>query len=229
MTFCLISGMGGAFAEGGATIFAEALQQTPPPRTLRPVDTGRSVTFQIGRSTGSRGGGNYDSFAIKTNLLYDAVLTPNLSFEFGLGPQTTVEIGGAYNPWEKKLADGTLDPNAKKWNHWLGKAEFRYWFGERFDRHFAGFQAFCADYDAGLIDIPMIFEKAYLYDGTAFGGSVLYGYHWRLRDRWSLEFTLGAGVIQMKYTRTDAEGPKRFNKTYFGPTTAGIKLAFMIK
>ena len=236
IAFCMVSGTTALFAEGKPDLPAEVLPQTPPPRTLRPVDTGRSVTFQIGRSNGrgSRsGGGSYDRFAVKTNLLYDATLTPNLSLEFGVGPRTTVEIGGAYNPWEKKLENGTIDPDAKKWNHWLGKAEFRYWLGERFDRHFAGVQAFYADYNVGLIEIPMIFKKEFLYDGTVFGGSVLYGYHWRPGERLFFEFTLGVGVMQMKYSRMEhtarTEDPPRFNKTYFGPTTAGIKLGFMIK
>ncbi len=226
IAFCTLSGTGWGLA------------QTQQPLTLRPVDTGRSVTFQIGgRSSGGSSGGYYDSFAVKTNLLYDATLTPNLSLEFGVGPQATVEIGGAYHPWEKKFTDGTLDPEAKRLVHWLGKAEFHYWFSERFDRHFVGLQAFYTDYDLGRIDVPMIFEKEFYYDGTAFGGSLLYGYNWRWSPRWSMEFTLGVGVMQMKYMKMDclacagtAEEPApSFNKTYFGPTTAGIKLAFMIK
>jgi hypothetical protein len=233
---CLVSGTGVLFGEERSDLSAETSPQTPPPMTLRPVDTGRSVTFQIGGSKGSRGG-YYNGLAVKTNLLYDAVMTPNLSIEFGVGPQATVEIGGAYNGWEKKYTDGTLDPEAKRSVHYLGKAEFHYWFGERFDGHFAGIQAFYADYDVGRLEIPMIFEKEFYYDGTAFGASVLYGYNWRLAPRWSLEFTLGVGVMQMKYMKMPGldqvgtpENPSpSFNKTYFGPTTAGIKLAFMIK
>ena len=43
--------------------------------------------------------------AVKTNLLYWATTTPNLSAELGLGKRTSLELTGGYNPW-------TLDKNS---------------------------------------------------------------------------------------------------------------------
>lgn len=206
----------------------EMLPQTPPPRTLRPVDTGRSVTFHIGSSN------SYDRFAVKTNLAYWGALTPNLGVEIGLTPKLSLEISGGYSPWERyeqTLADGTENTNYKKFIHWVVKPEVRYWLGDRFDRHFFGLQLFYSDYDIAKVDVPILFEKEYYYDGNAYGAGLVYGYDWRWNDRWAMEFSLGVGVIQMEYDRKESSAGEitRFKKTYLGPTSLGVKLLFMIK
>ena len=68
--------------------------------------------------------------AIKTNLLYDATATVNAGIEFGLAKRWTLDLSGNYNGW---------DINGHKWKHWLVQPEFRYWFCDRFARHFLGF------------------------------------------------------------------------------------------
>ena len=49
-------------------------------------------------------------FAIKTNSLYWAVLAPNVDFEFGVGPKMTMDLSGAYKPWNLRN-----DNNARLW------------------------------------------------------------------------------------------------------------------
>ena len=40
------------------------------------------------------------TIGVKTNLLYGGLtLTPNISVEIGVGEQSTLELGGGYNPW----------------------------------------------------------------------------------------------------------------------------------
>ncbi|MDE6369036.1 MAG: DUF3575 domain-containing protein, partial [Muribaculaceae bacterium] len=58
--------------------------------------------------------------AIKSNLLYDATLSPNIGIEVGVAPRWTVELSGNINAWT--LSDG------KRWKHWLAQPEARYWF-----------------------------------------------------------------------------------------------------
>ena len=78
------------------------------------------------------GTANAQDIAAKTNLLYWSSTTPNLSFEFGLGKRTTLDLTGAYNPW-------TLNKDSnKKIKHWLVMPEFRYWLCERYNGHFFG-------------------------------------------------------------------------------------------
>ncbi len=229
--------------------YAQQPQSPREPVTLRPVDTGRSaVTFTIGGGDDDKSFGD-TRFAIKTNLLYaGATLTPNLGFEAGLGQRTSIEVSAGYNNWHNLWDNGgegsgpdyDLNNNYKrKLDHIFGKAEFRYWLKERFNSHFVGVNAFYADYNVGELGVPLLFEgKQIDYDGNAFGGGVTYGYLWRWSKSWAMEFSLGAGIAVMEYDKSFIEAESdNFNlidttpyrKTYFGPTSVGIKLVFTIK
>jgi hypothetical protein len=243
--------------------------QTPQgPVTLRPVDTGRSaVTFTIGGDTKSRnrsrnvGDGNDDNggnggsfgeprFAVKTNLLYlGSSLSPNLSFEAGVGERTSVELTAGYNGWTNlwdnagKGAGPYYDPNnnyKRRLDHLFLKGEFRYWLGERFDKHFVGANVFFADYNVGELKVPLLFDGGPIdYNGNAIGGGLTYGYLWRWSNSWAMEFSVGAGVAVMTYDKSSFIEPEGngynlqdttpYRKTYFGPTSAGIKLVFTIR
>ena len=48
--------------------------------------------------------------AVKTNALYWASASPNLSAEFGLAPRWTLEVGGGLNPFTFK--------DNRKWKHY---------------------------------------------------------------------------------------------------------------
>ena len=61
--------------------------------------------------------------ALKTNLISDAALSPNLGVEVGLAPKWSLDISGRMNLW-------TI--NNHKWKHWLVQPEARYWFCRRF-------------------------------------------------------------------------------------------------
>jgi hypothetical protein len=229
-------------------------QQPGQPVVLQPFDTGRSVvTFNLGgmetrrRDRPSTATTTPGRFRIKTNLLYaGATLSPNLSFEYGLGPRTSVEVSVGYNGWHNLWDNVDTEMNGavqivnsykRRLDHVFGKAEFRYWLSERFRGHFFGAGALFADYSVGQLDVPLLFEKEYQYDGNALGGALTYGYLWRLHNRWAVEFSLSGGIVAMQYDkspillRTDSyelQTPLRYNKTYFGPTGAGIKLVFTI-
>lgn len=167
---------------------------------------------------------------IKTNLLYGGVaLAPNLSVEVGLGRRTSLEAMGSWNAWHRK---GTAESN-RKLAHIVVKPEFRYWLCERFNGHYFGAHAFFWRYNVGSHDIPLLFEKEYRYDGRAVGAGLSYGYYWPWSQRWGMEFNIGAGVAFMKYDRYACDRcqsvERTYTKTYFGPTSAGIKLVFRIK
>ena len=173
--------------------------------------------------------------AVKTNLFYGtSTLTPNLGVEFGLGTRTTLDIAAGYNPWN---LEGTATDN-KKWIHYLVQPEFRYWTCERFNGHFFGLHGLFSQFNVGGIKVPSlfgdpIFEKDFRYEGTAYGGGISYGYHWMWSRHWGMEFTLGIGVAYLTYDKYECETCGNVigkeNKTYFGPTKAGITLVFLIK
>ena len=169
-------------------------------------------------------------FALKTNLLHGmGTLTPNLGIEFGLGNRTSLEIHGGFNPWRIKSHIG----DNRKLAHVFVRPEFRYWMCERFNGHFFGLHSFFVHYNIGTIDIPLLFEKEYRYEGIAAGGGLTYGYFLPFSKRWGAEFNIGIGAMWMKYDRFSCGGCEKSaipeSKTYFGPTRAGVTLVFNIK
>lgn len=232
---CLAGVPGALTAQpGGAAERQAAFPAGAYPATgisLTPRSTGRAAVtpFRIDRPP---------VFAVKTNLLYAATLTPNLGLEFGLGKRTTLEVSGGFNPWEKETtatAPGGTEPtvtDTDKFKHWLVKPEFRYWLSDRFDGHYFGVQAFYADFDIHGYKVPELLKKEFYNDGTAYGGGVTYGYHWAWSKRWGMEFNVAAGIIQLDYKQKDCDTcdqeATRFKKTYLGPIGAGIKLVFLI-
>lgn len=171
------------------------------------------------------------TFALKTNLLYGGLaLAPNLSFEFGVSPKSTIALSGSYTWWgrEKNKVE-----DYKQWVHALFNAEYRWWLCERFNGHFFGAHLLYGRYNVSGHDVPLLFDKEYRYDGHAYGAGVSYGYNWAFAKRWGLEFNVGLGYAYMKYDRFGCQtcDTNRESKTkhYFGPTRLGISLVFLIK
>ena len=173
------------------------------------------------------------SFAIKTNLLYDATTSMNLGVEFKVSRKMTMEIAGTYNPWT--FADN------KKIKHILVQPELRWWTCEPFSRHFFGLHAHYARFNVGGITLPKIGfngvgddnTKDFRYDGWLAGVGVSYGYQFYLGPRWSLETTLGVGYAYIDYDRFECPAcGKHLDSNirhYFGLTKAGISLIYLIK
>ena len=166
--------------------------------------------------------------AIKTNLLYDATTTFNLSAEIGLTPQWTLDLSANYNPFS--FSDD------KKWKHWMAQPEARYWLCERFNGHFLGFHLLGGQYNVGNMKFPLGIlpsTKDYRYEGYYYGVGLAYGYQWLLSNRWSLEASLGLGYVRAHYDKYDCpkcgEWKEKGNKNYLGATKADISLIYVIK
>lgn len=169
------------------------------------------------------------SGALKINLLYGGLAqAPNLAYEFGLGRRTSLDLSAGYNPWNRK----TDREDNRKLIHIIAKAEFRYWLCERFNGHFFGIHPFYWRYNVSSHKVPLLFKKEYQYDGHAFGFGVSYGYTWMFAKRWGVEVNAGVGVAFMNHKRKECAlcGPAfgRESKTYFGPTSLGVKLIWTI-
>lgn len=168
--------------------------------------------------------------SLKTNLLYGiGTLTPNAGAELSLGRWSTLDISVGYNPWNLK---GNKTDN-KKFVHWLGEIEYRYWLCEKFNGHFFGIHGLGSQYNISQHHILSLFDAQYRYQGYALGGGVSYGYHLMLDKRWGIEFNIGAGVAFLNHgkyeCRTCGEKIGNEKKTYWGPTKAGISLIYIIK
>lgn len=164
--------------------------------------------------------------AVKTNALYWASASPNLSAEVGLAPHWTLEVGGGLNPF-------TFKDNLK-WKHYQWQGEARYWVCERFYRHFIGLHAGGGEFNISKVAFPwpkLSSDKR--YEGWAVKAGLSYGYSFVLGGRWNLEATIGLGVIHADYNRYGcavcADHDGNFKKTVFAPTKAGITLVYMIR
>lgn len=166
--------------------------------------------------------------ALKTNLLTDAVLSPNLGIEVGLSPKWTIEGTYEMNAW-------TI--NDHKWRHWFVHPEARYWFCNTFQGNFIGIHAIVGQFNFANIDNHFkLFNNDFSglsdkrYQGWGAGAGVSYGHSWILAKHWNMELEIGIGWIYTRYDvypcekcGTKLEEDKVHN--YVGPT----KLAWNIE
>lgn len=156
--------------------------------------------------------------ALKSNALYWAAMSPNLGLEFRMSRHYTLNMEAAFNPF--KLSDDF------KTRFVAFTPEVRYWFEARpHSHHFVGAMALASAYSVNL--------KDKFHEGSALGLGLTYGYSFVLSSRWSLETTLGAGLLKVnekKYSR-GAEVPKEANhdKMMFAPLKLGVSFVYLIK
>lgn len=162
---------------------------------------------------------------VKTNLLVWATTTPNVAIEFALAKKWTFDLAVAYNPFQ--LQKGGV-------NHvTIVSPEVRYWFCQRFERHFVGLHALAGTFNIGDVTFLTRTFETNRYDGWGVGGGLTYGYHLPMGKRWAWEFMVGAGYVYLKWDKYRCydcdEYVGKKGKHYFGPTKAGVSLVFMIK
>lgn len=168
-------------------------------------------------------------FALKTNLIWDATLTPNLAFEAGLSKHSTVQLAYGLNPWELG--------NGKQAKHWQLIPEYRWWPCSKFNGHFVGIHAMGGQFNMAKMDLKLPFTgwpsdlKSKRYEGWNVGGGITYGYQWILGKRWNLEASIGVGYQHIKYKKypcaTCGTMIDEGRRNYFGPTKAVIDIAYI--
>jgi len=179
----------------------------------------------IGRSVSAQ------DWAVKTNLLSDGLMSPNLGVEIGLAPRWTLDVAGQFNAW-------TLSHD-RRWKHWAVQPEARYWFCDRFAGHFVGFEAHGGQYNIGGIDGLFNFLgtdarklKDSRYQGWFVGAGATYGYAWLLGRHWNLEAEIGIGYSYTRYDRFRCAGCGKKIKSnkphhYVGPTKAAVNIVYV--
>jgi hypothetical protein len=184
----------------------------------------------IGGGGSCRSQANAQKWAIKTNIIYDATATANLGIEIGLAPKWTLDISGNLNAWSKN--------EATKWKHWMVQPEARYWFCDRFSRHFLGFHAIAGAFNFGGINNNLSFLGTDFsrlqdnrYQGYAYGAGVAYGFAFMLSEHINLELEAGFGYMYLDYEIFDCSDCGRRigdgGHHYIGPTKAAINLVFL--
>ena len=180
--------------------------------------------------TGWLGPVRAQSFAVKTNLIYDATATVNVGMELGLAPRWTFDLSGNLNTWSKN--------EYTKWKHWMVQPEARYWFCDRFSRHFIGAHLLTGAFNFGNIDNNISFLGTdfsvlsdHRYQGYAYGGGLAYGFAFVLSKHLNLELEVGAGYVYLDYEKFECADCGRKvgegNHHYVGPTKAAINLVYL--
>lgn len=166
---------------------------------------------------------------IKTNLLADIALSPNLGVEVGLKPHWSIDLTGQMNLW-------TI--NDHKWKHWFVAPEARYWFCEYFAKHFMGLHLIGGQYNFGNIKNHINFLGTNLtpltdhrFQGTGLGAGISYGYDFLLTRHLNIEFEIGIGYIYTWFDEYEcANCGKKIGSghhNYVGPTKAAIDIVYV--
>jgi hypothetical protein len=166
--------------------------------------------------------------ALKTNLLYDLALLPNLAVEIPFGRWSAL-AGGNWSWWEIKAPH--------YWSHRIQWAEagVRYWWNNNdsipLTGWFAGLYAAAGTYDIRLFTRSLD-EMGYLSNRSWSAGATG-GYSLPLSRRWNMEFSISAGYFSgryYKYNRSRCADcyPKRAtgNLHYIGVTGAAVSLVY---
>lgn len=172
--------------------------------------------------------------ALKTNLLNDALTTPNLGLEVATGKKQTFNVTYSLNPWEYG--------KGRQAKHWVLMPEYRWWNCSKFNGHFVGVHALGGEFNAGNINVPVpgaFFGgenlakgvKDYRYEGAFLGAGFTYGYQWILNRHWNLEAEAGVGYARVWNNKfpcyeCGAKMPSE-NTNYVGLTKLGLSLMYM--
>ncbi|MDD3038677.1 DUF3575 domain-containing protein [Bacteroides sp.] len=165
-------------------------------------------------------------FAFKTNLLFDALLLPNIEVEVPIGNRWSVAGEWIFPWWLSKDNSRALQVQS-------GNIEGRYWLGRRTNRkqltgHFVGLYG-----GGGYYDLE---NKSSGYQGEFYiAAGVSYGYGLRLSKHFNMEFSIGIGYLHTKYRHYHGEQNNTVlmwqndgRYTWVGPTKAKVSLVWLI-
>ena len=171
--------------------------------------------------------------ALKTNMLYDIALTPNIGAEVYLGRDLSVAANWMYAWWGS-------DTWRWYWRTYGGDVSLRWWFGSKAQQkpltgHHAGLYGQVLTYDL------LWGEKGYMagepggniFDRAAFAAGLEYGYSLPITRRMNIDFTLGMGYmwgIYYEYTPEDDcyVWQTTKNRRWLGPTKAEVSLVWQL-
>lgn len=170
-------------------------------------------------------------WSLKTNLLYDAALVPNLGAEFYLGKGFSISANWHYAWWNTK---------SWFWRTYGGELAVRKWLGSAASKraltgHHVGVYAQLLSYDF------MVGDRGYmsahpgetLFERPNYAFGLEYGYSMPIAKRLNLDFVLGVGYhggIYNEYLYMDEHYVWNATKkrSFFGPTKAEVTLVWLL-
>lgn len=171
--------------------------------------------------------------ALKTNMLYDVLLLPNIGAEFYAGKNISITADWMYGWWDN-------DRTHYYWRAYGGNLGARWWFGKKAHEKpltghhlgiFAGVVTY--DFEFGKGGIMGGIPKGTLWDRSNFISGVEYGFSLPIARRLNIDFSLALGYMGGKYLKYEPKyGFYIWQSTHklhwFGPTKAEISLVWLI-
>ncbi len=168
-------------------------------------------------------GARAQMLAANVDALWLATLTPNIGVELVVGEHSTVGLHSLFasKPLGKDIKMTLLQP------------EYRYYFsGRPMYREFIGVGGIAGTYD--------ITWSSKVYDGTALGLGLTFGYVLPLKKRLNIDFHAGFGFIHYKQKEYfvgdqydidyvfDGEQRANANGYYLLPTRIGVSVSYIL-
>ena len=166
-------------------------------------------------------------FALKTNLMYDALSALNFEVEVPIGDRWSVMVEDVFPWWN----------NGNKWaiQMWEMGVEGRYWFKRTDDRDvltgwFGGLYLMSAKYD-------FQWKRDIAYQGEYWSTGLSGGYAFPISKYFNLELSASLGYLSTAYRHyvpaqdygeLIRDPYKQGRKGYFGPTKLKVSLVFPI-
>ena len=170
-------------------------------------------------------------FALKTNLLYDAVTALNAEVEVPIGKRFSVMVEDVF-PWWK------AGPNGNKYclQMWTMSVEPRWWFyrkgmSDRLQGHFVAPYVMSGKYD-------LQWNTSICYRGYGWSAGLTYGYSMPLCKWLNMEFSMSIGYLNASYQHYQPspdyehlykDPAKAGRMTYVGPTKVKVSLVVPIR
>ena len=187
---------------------------------------GQINTLPMQLAAGAKTDGRAPLFALKTNLLFDAALMPNVEIEIPLGGRWS--LNGEYLfPW------WTAGHNKYCLKILMGSLETRIWLGNRHREvltgHFLGLYAATGKYDLQWK------ENGYQSQSPIVAAGLSYGWAARIARHLHLELSMGVGLMHTRYRHYRMHNNYRTllwqengNYTWLGPAKAKVSLVWLL-
>lgn len=158
--------------------------------------------------------------ALTSNLLEDAILTPNVGVDIALADKQSLSFDISYSPW--KLSQQFYNKSM------TFRAGYKYWFNQAFYAHHLTFDAIATSTDSGVGK----YQFKYEYAGIGIG----YGYSFIIGKRLNIVPNIGIGVVYgSSYEGNDhmtdeGVGVEATTKKGFSPfiTRLGITIQYIL-
>ena len=164
------------------------------------------------------------AFFLRTNLLYDAFLTPTLGIEWRAGQRLGLKLDGSSAWWSS---------GEKVQKIWLVNPEIRWYMGEAKSLYF-GAGGNYGEYNTYGYLLGSLFPDNTGYQGKLYGGGITAGYQARLTRCLLLDLNIGLGMTRLEYDVFYLQNDIRTYKekdcveSRWGISQAGISLVWKL-